>query len=217
MNNSEVNRRAVYIGQKLNGLRDMEIEFADPHRGVAFENAASTIDCWLDNVRVKDISPVSAVPSFALIIDTLCVRPKVTNSKFLDVVGTSWAVQITSPTAVFDNNEVASVHGEAGALGVTVSAAASVKGNVGRGTKLAGSPDSAVFNLASSATLVNQMGPNIDEANPRMGRKVRNVGFAAGPYRLYTTYDPPNLAAGASVSPSPTFSVQVLRLATSWM
>jgi hypothetical protein len=64
-----------------------------------------------------------------------------------------------------------------------------------------------VFNLSGVATTVKQLGPNVDNANPRMGQKVRNLGFAAGPYRLATTYNTPSLAANAHVSPAPTFTV----------
>ena len=194
----QAEKYAVYMGGKNNKVIGTVITASKPNRGITMLNFSNTESCLIDGVVCNDTTPVSD-GSFSQILCNIpadTVNCVVQNSKFREAVGTNWSVLVGSPTATFINNSVTSSWGESGARGCNVTAADRVVGNTGFGTKVASTPDSAVFNISGAATLVREMGPNVDRINPRVGGQVRRVGFVADVIKFSTLLDLPSLAAG---------------------
>lgn len=199
----EVEKYALYIGGSSNKVLNVRVRVADPHRGALFLNLDTTVDNEIIGGEIVDVTPTTAgaFNQILVSIGASTVRCRVRRVSIRDAVGTGqYSVVIDSPTAIFDNNEVRSVHGELGAPGVQVTAANSVTGNSGGGTRITGTADLAVFNISAGATVVQQMGPNIDEANPRTGGKLRRKGFTANVIDYSQSLDLPLIAANSSYS-----------------
>lgn len=194
--------RAATIGRNRNGLVNTHIQIATPHRGVDFENSTTCTDCFVYDSLVEDVAPATDVTALPFLLNTFTnnMRPIVKGNTFLNGTGTGHMVNLDCATGDFLNNKINSVHGVAGARGLTAIKAGNVHGNSGAGTRIDTAAQNAVFNIAGSATLIKQMGPNLDEENPRIGAQTRRLGFSAPPFYGSVAYDPPSLADGAGAT-----------------
>lgn len=190
---------AVYImASNSCSVTGLKATMANPHRG-AFIGSGS-IDCTVETSKFLDISQ-SSNASFAQFLCRVTAdteRCTIRGNQFTDSSGLGQAVYISSPSAICDDNRVASKWGAAGGGGIYIEAVDSCKGNIVAGVNPGASADGAGIGLAPGATSVRQIGPNIDYLKPRLGAQIRRRGFTADVLQLSEVIDLPSIAINGS-------------------
>lgn len=196
---AEAETYAIYImacnGCSVDGFKGT---VAKPHRGAII--GSGSIDCSVESSKFLDLSQ-SSNASFAQFLCRVNVdteRCTVRGNQFTDSSGLGQAVIISSPSAICDDNRVASKWGAAGGGGIYIEAVDSCKGNIVAGVNPGASADGAGIGLAPGATSVRQIGPNIDYLKPRLGAQIRRRGFTADVLQLSEVIDLPSIATNGS-------------------